>query len=206
MEPYHSPLHENGQYPYVNHGFSFLGASDSGSFDTSWDGDPLPTSTIPTEYPYDIDPLRPYFEGDLFEIVAEGKTEPFHSLSAHLTDFTAGVLPSPVVSYPVIGSNHPLAEDGIDVVPSPTAQPHAPASSSSIHDASHPSPHSPPGPFYEGKEKFSNTCSSHSQDMGQMAQLPKHVKRYRRYLICPSPWQDLKVEQDCPCTGHPQTH
>ena len=173
---------------YVDHGFAFLGASDSGSFDAPWDGNPLSTS-IPTEYPYDDDPVRPYFEGDLFEIVAEGKTEPFRSLSVHLTDFTAGVLPSPVVSYPLIGSNHPLAADQIDVVPSPTAQRHAPPTPSSfICDAPHPpapqpSQHSPPGPFHEGKDEISNPCSSHSQDMGQMAQLPKHVKRYRRYLI-----------------------
>jgi len=171
---------------YVDHGFAFLGASDSGSFDAPWDGNPLSTS-IPTEYPYDDDPVRPYFEGDLFEIVAEGKTEPFRSLSVHLTDFTAGVLPSPVVSYPVIGSNHPLAADEIDDVPPPTAQPHGPASSNSIHDASHPLPRSPPGPFHEGKDERSNESSSHSQDMGQMAQSPKHVKRYRRYLISSFP-------------------
>ena len=182
MESYDSPLHADAQYPYVAPGFSFLAASDSGSFDAAWDGDPLPTS-IPTECPYDIDPVRPYFEGDLFEIVPEGKTEPFHSLSVHLTDFTAGVLPAPVVSYPVIGSNYPLAAD----VPSPTPQPHAPTSTSSIDDASHPSPHSPPGPFHEGKDESSNPCSSHSQDMGQMAQSPKHVKRYRRYLISSFP-------------------
>jgi len=176
---------------YVDHGFAFLGASDSGSFDAFWDGDPLPTS-IPTEYPYDIDPVRPYFEGDLFEIVPEGKAEPFHSLSAHLTDFTAGVLPSPVVSYPLIGSNHPLAADENDVVPSPTAQPHAPPTPSSfICDAPHPPApqpsHSHPGPFHTGKDDISNESSSHSQDMGQMAQLPKHVKRYRRYLISSFP-------------------
>jgi len=186
MESNHSPL-QDGQYPYVAPGFSFLGASDSGSFDTPWDGDPLSTS-IPTEYPYDIDPVRPYFEGDLFEIVAEGKTEPFHSLSVHLTDFTAGVLPAPVVSYPVIGSNHPLAAD----VPSPTAQPPAPTSTSSIDDASHPSPHSPPSPFHEGKDQNTKISSSHTQDMGQMAQSPKHVKRYRRYLISSFPLARFK--------------
>jgi len=175
-------MHEDGQDPYVNHGFAFLGASDSGPFDASWDGDPLSTS-IPTEYPYDNDPVRPYFEGDLFEIVTEGKTEPFRSLSVHLTVVTAGVLPAPVLSYPVIGSNHPLAAD----VPSPIAQPPAPTSTSTIDDASHPSPHSPPGPFHEGKDETTKTCSSHSQDMGQMAQSPKHVKRYRRYLISSFP-------------------
>jgi len=136
---------------YIDPDFSFFGASDSGSFDASWDGDPLSTSTIPTEsdaYPCNFDPVRPYyFEGDLFEIVAEGKTECFHSLSVRLTDHNAGILPSPVVSYPVVGSNYPLAADEIDFVPSPTApsptaQPHAPTSSSSICDAPHPQHHS----------------------------------------------------------------
>jgi len=116
------------------------------------------------------------------------KTERFHSLSIRLTDFTTGVLPSPlVVSYPVIGSNHPLAVDEIDFVPSPTTQPDAPTSSSSIYDTSHPSPHSQPGPFYKGKGNNPNKSSSHSQDMGQIVQSPEHVKRYRRYLISSLP-------------------
>ena len=46
---------------------------------------------------------------------------------------------------------------------------------------------SQPGPFHTGKDANSIESSSHSQDMGQMAQLPKHVKRYRRYSISSSP-------------------
>jgi len=193
MGSYHIPLREDGQYPYVDAGFSFFDASDSGSFDASWDGDPLLTSTTPTaQDPYDFDLVRPYIEGDLFEIVVEGKTEPFRSLSVHLTDYNAGVLPSPVVSYPVISSNHPLAADKNDFVPCPTAQPQAPTPPSSIYDAPHspvsqPSAHLQPGPFYEGKDKSTNSRSSHSQDMEQIAQSAKHVRRYRRYLISSLP-------------------